>query len=92
MTLKLDPVWVKTRCGTCHKSYVVNARTAPVIAGKRYCRSCWDRAMRLRAQLDWEVFACPEGTWPNPASEDPFERGDGAVPFVAGMKLLGGTS
>ena len=88
MPVTLDPIWVRTRCGTCHTAYVVNARSAPVIGAKRYCRKCWDRAMSLRAQLGWTVYDNPPGTWPNPDSEDPFERGEGAVPLRKGAKLL----
>jgi hypothetical protein len=90
MALKLDPIWVKVNCkaGPCRAEYVVNARTAPVWGGKPYCRRCWERANKLNAQLGWTVYDCPEGTWPDPDSEDPFERGEGAVPFVKGMKLL----
>lgn len=88
MSVSLAPVWVITRCDTCHKPYTVNARSAPVIGTKRYCRSCWDRAQRLRAQLDWTVYDCPDGTWPDPTSDDPMRRGDGAVVLRKGAKLL----
>lgn len=88
MPLKLDPVWVVANCGTCGKNYTVNARSAPKIGRKTYCRKCWDRAMNLRGTLGWTVYDCPDDTWPDPTSEDPFARGDNAVPFKQGMKLL----
>jgi len=88
MPVSLAPVWVVPRCGTCGKAYTVNARTAPQIGAKLYCRKCWDRGMRLRHLLDMVVYEVPAGTWPDPTSDDPTRRGDGAVPLRKGAKLL----
>ena len=88
MTVRLAPIWVIVRCGTCHRDYVVNARSAPKIGRKTYCRKCWDRAMNLRATLGWTVYDCPEGTWPDLSSDDPTQRGTDAVRMRPGVKLL----
>ncbi len=90
MSVTLAPVWVKLRCqsGPCKAVYTVNARTAPLWAGKPHCRKCWERANRLRAQLGWTVYECPDGTWPDLTSGDPTRNGAGAVPLRKGAKLL----
>ena len=69
--MTLDPVWVVVRCraGTCTRRFTVNARTAPQFSGKPYCRSCWDRGNRLRAQLGWTTYDTPPGTWPEEYDE-----------------------
>jgi len=92
MSLNFDPVWVKARCGTCYNQYVVNARTAPRIGKKLYCRRCWDREMRLRSALGWAVYDTPERTFPNLSSDDPREDGRNAVPYVEDSNCLSSRS
>lgn len=73
-----DPVWVRVRCHAggvehpCGRLYTVNARTAPQINGRPYCRSCWDFHNEVRAALDWPVYEAPDGTWPE---DDPITIG-----------------
>lgn len=76
MTVRLTPVWVTLRClagqqqgRPCGRRYVADARSAPQFDGRPYCRACWDRAMRLRAQLGWTVYETPAGTWPEEYDE-----------------------
>jgi len=69
------PVWVVLRCASCHRTYTVNARTAPQWNKRPHCRDCWDRGIRLRATLGLATYECPEGTWPDPTSDDPARNG-----------------